>query len=261
MNVILVGGHGYLGSRVRVALEADGAHPLVVDPGILQKVDDCSQDVLKMPYHYHEVEGDVVVWLASIHEVPESSRLVWQDIAYDLMVKTPMEWAAAVGTAGGRFIYISSTRAGTHPDGLYGWNKRRFELLTAGDDHVTVIRPGTIWGGLSETLPNRTQTVINKMLTSDWLPEPLWEPFFTCHIDIIVNIIQALLVAPDHRDAGLIRTATDTFIPITGADLAGGWRPPGYAVEPVPDKIHPECHPMELYEAYYFGERNAPGTA
>jgi len=257
MNIILVGGAGYLGTRLNVALQSAGVSVEITDPGILQGTDDASQDVLKMPVPSFTA-ADVVVWLASIHEVPDESRLVWQDVAYRLMIETPLKWAAAVGEAGGRFIYISSTRAATHTNRLYGWNKRRFEILTVAEDHVTVLRPGTIWGNLSETLPNRTQTVINRMLTDGTFQvEPHTEPFFTCHMDRLLIAIVELLPFSDHCNSGLIRAVTDTRLPITGKDLAGGWRPENYATEPVPANIPVTEHPMKLYEAYYFGDRNA----
>lgn len=264
MNVILVGGLGYLGSRLNVVLQGAKVSVDVVDPGILQGIPDSSsaalafsQDVLQMSVPSF-TEDDVVVWLASIHEVPDESRLVWQDVAYELMVTVPLRWASAVGKAGGRFIYISSTRAATHTDRLYGWNKRRFEILTVAEDHVTVLRPGTIWGALSETLPNRTQTVINRMLTdATFQVEPHTEPFFTCHMYRIVGFIKELIRFSSHVDSGLILAVVDTGCPVTGAILASGKRPPGYAAEPVPENLPVTEHPMKLYETYYFGDRNA----
>lgn len=265
MNVLLVGGAGYIGSRLARTLEERGHTCQTIDAGILARPgsfhgehDVRSGGLSTDPFSVHfERESftypdraPVVIWLASIHDVPKDQEEQWREIAYDLMVRLPEKWAKATIESGGRFIYFSSTRAGTHPDRLYGWLKRRFERVRPFG--TTVVRPGTVWGALSETLPNRCHTVVNRMLIdSQWLPEPLEEPFFTCQYAFLERVVVDLVERPQTVWQGLVVPLTDTLVPITGAKLAGGWRPQGYASEAVPRGLEMGEHPMEAYRRYY----------
>ena len=133
--------------------------------------------------------------------------------------------------------------------------KSRFEVVTFANPAVTVLRPGTIWGGLSKGLPNRVHTVINRMLTDpDFSVAPHTEPFFTCHIGHIVGTLQWVIETGGHCYKGLVRPVADDFYPTTGEKLSKGWRPPGYSTEPVPASLRIEEPPMKLYEDYYFGD-------
>lgn len=273
MNILLIGGAGYIGSRLSRALEARGHAISVIDPRILG-----AEPGLPFPCEAYDVrewtpgkepqgphakmrQPDVVIWLASIHDVGNDRESDWEAIAYELMVKLPLEWAAATQKAGGRFIYFSSTRAGTHTNRLYGRMKRRFEQLAMSHERPpTIIRPGTVWGSLDDSgaLPNRVHTVVNRMLVQpDWRPEPLEESFFTCRYRTLEHVVVDLVEKPDHAWGSTIVPVTDTILPITGKLLAEEGRAPvSGQVWELEKKHSPHLtdlgeHPMRAYERYY----------
>lgn len=248
MNILLIGGAGYIGSRLSAALEELGHKTIILDANLLSGGG--GQDVRTAPVEV--APYDAIVWLASIHDMSGQEE-EWQSIAYQLMVSKPLEWATAAAAQYVPFLYFSSTRAGTHPDSQYGWNKARFESIRPRG--TTVVRPGTVWGMLDMELPNRTHTIVNRMIVdSAWMPSPGNQPFFTCAMRWLIPRVVSLIVNPDHVMRGLILPVTDQERPITGAALAGGLRPAGFEAEPNPGITELGEHPMELYERYYFPE-------
>lgn len=245
-NVVIVGGAGYVGTRLHDLLpEAES-----VDPGILQGLCDRRGDVRNVSPH-----GDVVVWLASIHELREGDlEEDWRAVAEMLMVDGPLEWALEVVSRGGRFVYLSSTRAETAPERLYGRMKLRAErlLLEVGGD-ISIVRAGTVWGGLLPGRPNRVQTIINRLILEPGLEIfPGQESFYTTHLPRLVGELER---SAHTRWRGL-KTVTDSPEPINGALLRAGRRPRLFDLEK--DLTNVEMvlaentrHPMGLYAEYY----------
>lgn len=249
MKILLIGGAGYIGSRLRRALEMLNHDVAIVDPEILTGKPDPIEDVRELVPSQGEL-ADVTVWLASIHDVSEDEAPEWGRIAHELMVRLPQDWNTAVQARGKRFIYFSSMRAATHKNRLYGWMKALAESVLRG---ATILRPGTVWGGLAPSLPNRTHTLLNRMLVQpQWRPEPHTDPFFTCNMKRVVHAVTELIEEPRHAWSGLTIPLVDQKSPITGKQIVEGWRPQGWSKEMNrANTVLMGKHPMELYRQYY----------
>lgn len=250
-EIVLVGGAGYIGTRLQTLLNAQGQEFEVVDPGILNIfLRRQNADALKIfPI------GKTVVWLASIHELREGDlEEDWRVLAQSLMVSAPLAWAQHALGAGGKFIYVSSMRAETAPERLYGKMKLRAErkLLALSED-VTVVRPGTVWGGLAPGRPNRVHTLVNRLLLEpDLTIFPGQEPFYTTHMPRLVGELERLIRA---RRTGIMQ-CTDYTTPTNGALMKAGHRPRLFDMEAgltdAPAILAEKTqHPMDLYAEYY----------
>ena len=223
MKYLLIGGAGYVGTRLWKALAADPQNEVeVIDLGLL------------WPEHVHSyvewrdvrdedpaqaLDYDVVIWLATIHDTPESERAAWHNLTRQLMVDLPRDWERWAR----RFVYFSSMRAVTHPETLYGQRKLEFEARAR--ESTLIIRPGTVWGDFHPDMPNRLHTAVNRQL---YFPDQ--------HIEVPENrvflprLVDATLECLENGTTGVVN-----------------------AVDPEPEWQRPElgAHPMEHYRRHY----------
>lgn len=211
MRIYVVGGGGYIGSRLVKRLRKH--HEVeVIDIGIFNNVED-PRDAMLMPPPKNQ---DPVIWLASIHDLPEAIeqnemvRNPWFTYAYGLMINRPREWVQA----GHPMIYVSSMRSLTE-DTVYAQVKREGECLVIGNPRVQVFRFGTVWGGFEDpTFPMRHQTAMNNFLIHHDVPENYSR--FTTHMDFGLS----MLVQTVNRIGSPLRRAIREAL--RGGDLAFG---------------------------------------
>ncbi len=245
-EVILVGGAGYVGTRLTELLVDEGYEVEVIDPlilGVKPPIGTHSRmDVRTVPTCHFE--GKTVIYLASIHAVPPELARQWEPVAAEIMLNEPTRIASVAK----RFIYISSMRARTDPTtgpeaSLYSHMKRCAERRLFQLPHVTVVRPGTVWGDVGGA-PSRRHTVPNRYLCSGELPDEHWSAYTCCIWDLIERI-QCCLTEP----GGEIIHCIDHVTPCTRDKLpkvvasSAGQSPPW--------KRPLGQHPMELYAKYY----------
>jgi nucleoside-diphosphate-sugar epimerase len=220
-DVYVVGGRGYIGSRLSESLRQSGYTVEVIDPGYLvSDTPDESQDVTARGF---EVPGDgkPVVWCACIHRLPpgvQDTTGEWDEYADLLMHGCPAEWVEA----GHPLVYLSSMQVVTQRAlDLYAEVKLDFERWALGRAGVRVIRPGTVWGGLvSPGDPtNRVHTVVNRYLTTGELPDEKWRAYTTRITSLIQEIVDAVDRTQRGELPGDVLTVTDFHRPTVRKDL------------------------------------------
>jgi len=183
-DIAVVGGAGYIGQRLVPYLVGKGHTVTVIDPCILhtpdfgpgvvfhqQGIRTALLDGLSLP--------DTVIYLASFHDLPfwdkldHVEKVLWEAQARDLMVDIPVKLA----NMGKEVIYISSMRALTHPTTFYGNLKAIAERELF--QKATIVRLGTVFGGLDTYKYNRTITVPNNLLVRGEFPDDNWQAFIT----------------------------------------------------------------------------------
>lgn len=226
-DVYVVGGRGYVGSRLTASLENFGYDVEAIDPGYLtEETPDPSQDVTDFRFPIPK-DGKPVIWLACIHRVPDEDKLSaedyceWNAYAEELMVDCPQEWHEE----GHPVIYVSSMQIVTQKTlDIYAKCKRQFEQWAVGTPGVRVIRPGTVWGGLNKPSDptNRVHTVVNRFLTTGELPDDNWRAYTTAITKLIDALMDALLHCERGELPGDVLTCTDWARPCVRENLADG---------------------------------------
>jgi nucleoside-diphosphate-sugar epimerase len=219
-KVHVVGGRGYIGSRLARRLTELGYDVNVIDPGYtISDTPDESQDVTDPGFEIPN-DGAPVVWLACIHRLPpevDDSLAEWERYADQLMVESPREWIQADHP----IIYVSSMQVVTQEDyDLYADCKQNFETMFVGRAGVRIIRPGTVWGGLIEgDQTNRVQTVVNKWLVGGALPDEHWRAY-TTRIQNLLDVLESSVVrAFDGELPGDVWAVTDICRPTVATDI------------------------------------------
>jgi nucleoside-diphosphate-sugar epimerase len=191
-SVTLVGGAGYIGQRLARYLSDHGWYvrivdPCIVDPEAPRRLEGVANIGEALP------EGPIV-YLASLHDfpgfddMPLYERVEWQQVGRRLMVDEP----ARLAKTGREVIYISSMRALTHPNTFYGRLKGLAEKRLFQMPNVAIRRFGTVFGGLTPVLYNRTITVPNNWLVRGELPDENWKAYVTCMHQVLGSIKRAL---------------------------------------------------------------------
>lgn len=211
-KVYVVGGDGYIGTRLCRLLREEGWDVKSIDMGVYKNIPVTDkQDVLEL-----EPAGDgaPVLWLATIHrepagflQMPEADQRKWVQAMERLMVDAPGDWIRA----GHPLIYPSSMQV-VSPMGssAYGWAKRLFEARWVGTVGVQILRFGTVWGWLDEE-PARVETAINSALLGKRLTEDYVA--YTSHIG---RVLEALAYALCRNYLGTVENVTDSEDPVTG---------------------------------------------
>jgi nucleoside-diphosphate-sugar epimerase len=209
--VYVVGGAGYIGSRLVPALVDEGWGVVVVDnliygqpaPTDTDNVIFLNEDVLSMDV---PAGNEPVIWLASMHRDAEEAEEHAERYC-TLMVRRPLGWLAA----GHPITYVSSASVLTDRSSLYATAKclaeESFLQVTRA---FQILRFGTVWGGLSED-PTRPQTAINRAILGDLPTEDYMA--FTTHIS---TAVEALTYAPYQPYLGTLENVFDVAEPITG---------------------------------------------
>jgi nucleoside-diphosphate-sugar epimerase len=207
-KVYIVGGHGYIGTRLVPCLIADGWAPEVIDCGIYEEPAPLL-DVRKMnpPEDNHPV-----VWLATIHKEPDGLKQdevkPWVQEMTKVMVDLPLAWYKA----GHPMLYASSMQVvGPGPSSAYAYAKRIAEASFVGAHNTQVLRFGTVWGGLNEN-PLRLETAINAALLGEQLPDDY--KAYTTHIN---RAVEALCYGLCRPFLGTVENVTDSDDYVTGA--------------------------------------------
>ncbi len=244
-EVALVGGGGYIGQRLARYLADRGWAPEVIDPDIHQAgfpvIAECRwrlADIRDVPTNELPEQ---IVYLASFHDVPfwdqllDGEKLEWQQEASEIMIKEPLRLIAA----GKEVIYVSSMRALTHPETFYGNLKAVAERELF--QKASIVRFGTVWGGLEEGLYNRTITVPNNWAVRGELPDKNWEAYVTS-MDWAMQSIEVLLGRSKHLEVG---ACVSPCCPITAESLPN-------VVPYLPDfNCASEPHPAYATAEYY----------
>lgn len=241
-KVYLVGGGGYVGSRLDKELKTLGWETNIIDLGLFGRKDFMPQDVLTVPV---PDDGWPVVWLASVHDATVRPwEVEWSEIARKIMVHAPLAWVE-----NHPMVYVSSMRAVTGTHRMYGAIKRLAEIrLLEEGACCAIVRPGTVWGGFDPELPNRTMTAINKyIITGEISPEySCW----TINMSDLVARIVSLLHRKDFNQQ--ILNVTDfpysptTFLRIEQWDHDGV-----FGMERAKGIELGEEHPMKLFAEHY----------
>lgn len=208
MKIYLIGGDGYIGTRLQEALDADELEYVVIDPRVYG--DKEGEDVGNV---YPPEEPAIVVWLASFHRTPPGySRLAHSDrekweIAYAKLMQQEAEKWALLGHS---VIYISSMQLVTNPGDLYSMSKSRAErLLLTPEVNSQILRFGTVWGSLDQD-PARPQTAVNAAL----LGTPPDEHYiaYTTHMRLAIDAIMEAIYSPF---LNTIKCVVDDLVPAT----------------------------------------------
>lgn len=248
MKVTVVGGSGYIGTRLIRHLTEQGHEYLNVDvrPSPSSVVHGRGPETLDIRrWESLDMVRDLkypVVYLAGIHETPEEDRKRWSGVAEELMVNTPHVLAVDLP-----LLYVSSTRVLTaKPHTLYSRMKEEGEkgvFMSGG----SVVRLGTVYGGLEGGLPNRTRTVPNHYILTGEEPDENWRAYVTS-MDHALRAIQYWLEWD--QDRRRVLNIVDCEGPLTRADL----------VSRISRVLHAPGGPvadddtMAQMEAYYFGK-------
>lgn len=220
-DVILVGGGGYIGSRLQLRLDAAEIPYENIDLGIFGKAGGRCVGALPMEHG----AGAVVVWLASFHREPVGKEVdpQWAAAYHELMVEHPVRWSGPAF----HLVYISSMRALTDRGSLYGRTKARAERrLVHHCDNFSVLRFGTVWGGWREGLPYRPSTALNYALTRGVFTGSHWSAF-TTQMDLAVDFLAAHIeeiateTADTHVNTSAVTNVVDTTIPLVAEDVRG----------------------------------------
>lgn len=218
-RIIVVGSGGFIGSRLCAELSKRKIQHWEVDLGIYTRLLDWEGDVTTMDPK--EFKDAVVIYLACFHRDPAVLRIGLDGAYTKLMVHTPVEIAERCFS----LIYVSSMLAITDQDSLYASVKRYAERKLC--DRALILRPGTVWGGLSPDLPNRTSTALNYALTRGKFEGDHWT-FFTTHMTLLLEqlMFHAQFLADEeraptrhHQNSGEIRNIVDLSTPLTSDDV------------------------------------------
>jgi nucleoside-diphosphate-sugar epimerase len=205
-SILVVGGAGYIGSRLIARLKQAGHNVGLWDADFYGTVDAVAkandlQDVLKEDVRWiyeHEREAcaflknfDLIIYLASPHDInlPADHRAVRR--YYPAIMG---ECADLIRYMSGLpLVYVSSMRALTHPSSTYGYYKKAAEQFFNKLRTGAIVRFGTVWGGLSphRHFPNRVVTVPNKYVLTGQLPDEHWRAY-TTHIDLAVGTLAGM---------------------------------------------------------------------
>lgn len=224
-RVYVVGGSGYVGRRLDPKLRKKW-DVRVIDPGyLLFDTPDTAKDVTAPGFEIPDDDAPVV-WLACVHRIPPAIEKdpalasAWDQYAQLLMECCPVEWH----DAGHPIVYVSSaqviTQRGRAPD-VYAAYKSAAEQELLGRLGATVIRPGTVWGGLNpKDRTSRIQTVVNRYCTTGVLPDEHWASYTTRIWDLVKVLVVATGAAA--RGTGDVYTISDLGRPAVAQDLQVG---------------------------------------
>jgi nucleoside-diphosphate-sugar epimerase len=248
-KLVLVGGAGYLGTRIGKELERSDIKFSVLDPCLLWPEDHRNsgwdidlRDVTKVPQE--EFRGKTVVYLASLHKHPD---LKWEPVMDRLMVTTPLSLLPYVD----RLIYISSMQTIHGEPSTYAAKKRRAEAQLFSSLHfqkVSVLRLGTLFGGLERGYPNRIHTVPNRYCIGRGDIPADFSSYVTDVVQSVGNVVD--LITYPYK--GTVRNAITGAGPVDAPRLKTLLTE--YRRDDLPDLD--DRHPMEVMEEYYFDKRN-----
>lgn len=202
MKFLLVGGNGYLGSRLREMLPSSETQ--VIDLNIYKN---CKGGKRLEDLTYEHYKNAVVVWLASFHREPDNLKDISQWAgAYDAVMRLFPSHAARYCK---RLIYLSSMRAISDSNSLYGSIKRNAEeVLLSQHDNISVLRFGTVWGGARPGKPFRPNTAINYSITREKFTGNHWSAHIT-HIDKALDSIHAHVTSAYRGDDRFVNTVSN----------------------------------------------------
>lgn len=225
-EIIVIGAGGYIGSRL---MDRFAEHNVDwvrgFDLGIFGVKKQAKNTVIK---DVADMSGTVfnnavVVYLASFHREPDgcASKETWRSAYGGLMVAQP----GAIAHLAHQLIYVSSMRAITDRDSLYGETKARAERVLVRNPKARIFRFGTVWGGHSKSLPNRPNTAINFALTRRFFHGDHWTAFTTHISDVVETLYDATIqaaspgVSPDGTVSADITNVIDLPVPLTSHDV------------------------------------------
>jgi nucleoside-diphosphate-sugar epimerase len=252
--IYLIGGAGYIGSRLALELRQRGQPFRILDACILGN--ECEHwreltkvDVFKSGALDCIEPEDTVVWLASLHNgdwkgiESVGERLMWR-MPYNLLHRRC------------RLLYVSSMQVFALSRCPYADAKARAEHMLAARAQaerrsLCIIRPGTVWGWLRAGLPNRVHTVPNRYLLTGELPDGFYSSYI-CSMGSLVDTIAAALVAPDSQFKQVLNVV-DPPTPVNRLQLADAVGPKFFPEEVEGIGLDGE-HPMEIYRKYYLGQ-------
>lgn len=265
-RIYVVGGNGYLGSRLVPGLVDDGWDVHVIDNCVYHQA---PMDLEHVAYQFENVldidvpAGDEpVIWLASLHRDAKEDPDKHAKVYTDLMVRRPLGWLAA----GHPLVYVSSMSVLTDRQSLYSLAKGLAEeQIIQHSRAFQILRFGTVWGSLTED-PTRPQTAINRAILGE-LPDENYLAFATHHS----TAIEALRFAPQYPFLGTIDNVFDSADRISRQDLEVALEgEPRYKtvwglqmsrerslVTALPgrtEELLKQPHPCDLIRAYYWGD-------
>jgi nucleoside-diphosphate-sugar epimerase len=235
VKIYVVGGGGYIGHRLIERLQR--SHYDVVCVDFQSPRFDCTW-IRADARCWRPPKGELcrVVYMASIQEPSDNMPV---DVAEDIMVQAPYELLESDEVE--HMVYFSSIRAVTARDETtYALMKEQAEerLLYGSYGGVTILRPGTVFGGFRDGFPVRTTTVPNRYLLTGWKPDEHYKAF-VCPLYMIVRAAEEAVLVPEYMhhqrtilNVGLSDPVTARTLPVL-AHYAP--RPPDQGI---PDHAH-----------------------
>jgi len=245
-RVVVIGGSGYIGSRLIERLEKEGIRYLNIDPQILQGNEIRDRDVRSLDPRKILTGDDIVVWLASLHECPQEDNYRWGNIYHELMVRVPERWCYLNNP----FIYVSSMRA-LGGLTLYSYAKREAERRLVSHSNVRIVRFGTVWGNLRTDMVNRIHTAPNQILLGK--VKHTNYPFYTTSMNRALHTLIYFVIS-FQQPAGEVLNIVDAGGPYTTEQLSSESKTPfSWIIEKsrTPSDLQEVAHPQKLYEGYY----------
>ena len=192
-KILIVGAGGYVGSRLFQHLQQTwpAKDLATLDLNIYGMNEELGVETGDIVKNMKLAKGSTVIYLPSFHRAPEHAT---QDTLYayrELMKHIPCQLASIAD----RFIYVSSMRAITDRN-LYGRIKLEAERVLICHRNTHIIRPGTLWGGLSSTLPNRLTTALNFALYHEKFKGLSWQGF-TTYLPEFLAFVGKVILEPE----------------------------------------------------------------
>lgn len=271
-RIYVVGGNGYLGSRLVPRLVDDGWAVKVIDNCVYNQAPPLEYSLEaggRLKFEFANVldipvpaGNEPVIWLASLHRDAKEDPDKHAKVYTDLMVRRPLGWLAA----GHPLVYVSSMSVLTDRQSLYSLAKGLAEeQIIKHSRAFQILRFGTVWGGLCED-PTRPQTAINRAILGE-LPDETYMAFTTS----LHSAVEALRFAPQYPFLGTIDNVFDSPDMVLREHLEAALEgEPRYKtvwglqvarerslVTALPgrtEELLKQPHPCDLIRAYYWGD-------
>lgn len=228
-NIAIVGGLGYIGSRVAglfSQLEEEGERAFnvtVIDANLFGNAEAFRRRFPTIRVEEQDVRDgivgdyDTIIYLAGPHELPEGAD---EELVKNYYSQVMVQEAERLSAFCDRFVYASSMRSVTH-NSLYARNKREAEeAIPKFCDDWRIVRFGTVYGGFSVDAanPNRSNTVPNRRLMYGDLPDENYAAY-TTKIEVASHAL--ITLALDDCMARSIVNVTDGKL--MGREDLEGW--------------------------------------
>jgi len=213
--ILILGGLGYIGSRLGNALKSRGLDIEIIDMDIYGQGNGLMYEELPTSIF----RDKVIVNLASFHrEAADAVNLDnWARQYGALMIEEP----EALSECAHKLIQVSSMRS-LYDKSIYGRSKSLCEQKLSSMPNVQHVRFGTVWGGFSDNMPNRFSTAVNFALSRGYFEGSEWAAPVT-HMDKVIMSLETYVLAhAKYKETifdGTVVNVVDNHEPMTSDEL------------------------------------------